>query len=120
MLQKLRHAHRHNPPSSESADVAEEAHGAAVSTHLHASGRFASQVAVQTQDRRRAFLTMYSWFFMVPPRLVCAQVRLWKRKFVLVRRPCAAHGRWVREGRDDLNDKPSHALNSLVVCREER
>ena len=111
----FRQAHRRNPPASESADAA-----VGVSTQTQASGLFASPVGVQTQARRTVFLTMYSWFFMVPPRLVRAQLQLWKRKCALVRRPCAAHDRWVREGRDGLNEKPPHALNSLVVCREER
>jgi hypothetical protein len=111
----LRHAHKRNPPASESADAA-----AVVSTQTHSSGLFASPVGIQTQARRTVFLTMYSWFFKVPPRLVHAQLWLRKRKCALFRRPCAAHDRWVREGRDGLNEKPPHALNSLVVCREER
>ena len=114
------HAHRRNPPASESADAAEAAHGAPVSAHAQASGLFASPVGVQTQARRTAFLTMYSWFFMVPPRLVHARAGTPEAQRRAIRRPYAAHDSWVREGRDGLNEKPPHALNSLVVCREER
>src|ERR1035438_6018702 len=100
------HAHRRNPPASESADAAEAAHGAPVSAHAQASGLFASPVGVQTQARRTAFLTMYSWFFMVPPRLVDARAGTPEAQRRAIRRPYAAHDSWVREGRDGLNEKP--------------